>query len=227
MAKTIIITGGSDGLGKQMAKTLSAGNNVIILSPTEEKLKKAAAEIGCDYKVADVRNYEQIEEVFEEIISEHGQVDVLINNAALWIQEELDENDPELIGDVIDVNLTGVIYSTKAIIPHFKKQKAGIIININSQAGLYTKAERAVYHASKWGMTGFTRSMQDELGKYGIKVVGIYPGKMRTEMFSKVNIEKSMDDALDTSKVADLVDKVIHLDGDVHIPELGVKSINY
>ena len=92
MAKTIIITGGSDGLGKQMAKALAVENKVIILSPTEEKLKAAAAEIGCEYKVADVRNYGQLQKVFAEVIADHGQVDVLINNAALWIQEELDED---------------------------------------------------------------------------------------------------------------------------------------
>jgi short-subunit dehydrogenase len=221
MSKTIVITGGSDGLGKAIAARLAPKNRVVILSPSEEKLKAAAQEIGCEYKVCDVRDYAQCEKVMQEI----GQVDCLVNSAGLWIQGELDQDDPVRIHEVIEVNLLGVINMTKAVIPGMKQQKAGLIININSQAGFYAKAERAVYNATKWGVTGFTKSMQPELAKYGIGVTGLYPGMMKTEMFSKMNIEKDMSKGLDTEDVARTVEFILGFDKPTLFPEIGIKNL--
>jgi NADP-dependent 3-hydroxy acid dehydrogenase YdfG len=220
--KNIIITGGSDGLGKALAKSLSKENNVIIISPTENKLKKVADEIGCSYKVCDVSDYEQVEKCINEI----GTIDVLINNAGLWIQDELDTNDSERINSVIDVNLLGVINCSKAVLPIMKQNKEGLIININSQAGINHKAERTVYNATKWGVTGFTKSLQDEVTKYGIRVTNVMPGMMKTDMFKKLNIEKNMANGVDTKEVARLIRFIIDTPSDVMIPEVGIKNIN-
>lgn len=149
--KTIVITGGSDGLGKSMAESLSLNNNVIILATKEEKLKKVANDNHCQYKVCDVSDYLLVEKSMEQIIDEFGKIDVLINNAGLWIQEELDINDIYRINQVVDVNLLGVINCSKAVIPVMKQNKDGLIININSQAGINHKSERVVYNATKWG----------------------------------------------------------------------------
>lgn len=85
--KTIVITGGSDGLGKTLSETFSKENNVIILSTNEEKMNLVATENNCSYKVCDVSNYEIVEKAINEIIKEYNKIDVLINNAGLWIQE--------------------------------------------------------------------------------------------------------------------------------------------
>lgn len=154
MRKTIVITGGSDGLGRALTEYLSKENDVIILATNEQKLKKVANDNNCKYKVCDVSNYELVENTISEIISDFGRVDVLINNAGLWIQEELDTNDSKRISDVVDVNLLGVINCSKSVIPIMKNQKDGLIININSQAGINHKAERVVYNATKWGGNG-------------------------------------------------------------------------
>lgn len=151
MKKVIVITGASDGLGKTLTESLSKENNVIALATTEEKLQKVAEDNNCNYKVCDVSDYHQVEKCTNEIIEEFGKIDILINNAGLWIQEELEENDADRINAVIDVNLLGMIYMTKAVIPIMKSRQDGIIININSQAGINHKAERVVYNASKWG----------------------------------------------------------------------------
>jgi 3-oxoacyl-[acyl-carrier protein] reductase len=219
--KTLVITGGSDGVGKTIAARLASNNNVIILSPNEEKLKAAAEELECKYKVCDVRDYTQCEATIQEI----GQVDCLINNAGLWIQGELDQDDPARIQEVVAVNLLGVINMTKAVVPDMKQQKSGLIININSQAGFYAKAERAVYNATKWGVTGFTKSMQPELAKYGIGVTGLYPGMMKTEMFSKMGIEKDMSKGLDTEDVAKTIEFILSFDKPTLFPEIGIKHI--
>ena len=226
MKKTILITGGSDGLGKTLAEYLSKENNVIIIATNEEKLKKVAENNNCTYKICDVSDYKLVENTINEIIEEHNKIDVLINNAGLWIQEELDINDSDRIKSVIEVNLLGTINVSKAVIPNMKQNKDGVIININSQAGINHKAERTVYNASKWGVTGFTKSLQDELAKYGIRVTDVLPGMLRTDMFNKLNITKNMENGLDTKEVARLIQFIIDTPSNVMIPEVGIKNIN-
>ena len=226
MKKVIVITGASDGLGKTLTESLSKENNVIALATTEEKLQKVAEDNNCNYKVCDVSDYNQVEKCTNEIIEEFGKIDILINNAGLWIQEKLEENDADRINAVIDVNLLGMIYMTKAVIPIMKKNQDGIVININSQAGINHKAERVVYNASKWGVTGFSKSLQDEVAKYGIRVTDIMPGMLKTDMFNKMNIKKNMENGLDTKEVARLVEFIIDTPKDVMIPEVGIKNIN-
>lgn len=225
MSKTILITGGSDGLGKEIAKVLTPDNKVIILSPSEEKLKSATEEIGCDYEVCDISNWGEVRSSVERIIEKYKKIDCLINNAGVWIQGELDENDVEEINKTVNVNLLGQILMTKVVIPQMKKQKQGLILFINSQSGMYSKSERTVYTATKWGLTGFTKSLQPELAEYGIGVTGIYPGKMKTQMFEKMGIEKDMSNGVSTSEVAQAVKYIVDLPKDVLIPELGIKHL--
>ena len=220
--KIILITGGSDGLGKAIAARLAPNNKVIILSPNEEKLKTVAKELGCEYKVCDVRDYAQA----EKTVSEIGTVDCLVNNAGLWIQGQLDENDPQRIHEVLEVNMLGVINMTKAVIPTMKQQKSGLIININSQGGFYAKAERGVYTATKWAITGFTKAMQPELAPHGIAVTGIYPGMMKTDMFSKMGIKKDMSKGLEPDEVAKTIEFLLSFEKPIMFPEIGMKHID-
>ncbi|MBR3230954.1 SDR family oxidoreductase [Candidatus Saccharibacteria bacterium] len=220
--KNIVITGGSDGLGKTLAKNLSEDNRVVILATNETKLRGVADETGCEYYVCDVTDYDSVNQVVDKI----GKVDVLINCAGLWIQDELDTNDINRIEAVIKVNLLGVVNCSKAVIPEMKKNGGGLIININSQAGINHKAERAVYNATKWGVTGFTKSLQDELAKYGIRVTGVMPGLMKTDMFKNLNIERDISNGVDTKEVARLIRFIIDTPADVMIPEVGIKNIN-
>lgn len=226
MKKTIVITGGSDGLGKTLTEVLAKENNVIILATNEEKMKLVAEENNCSYKICDISNYGIVEKIISGIIDEYSKIDVLINNAGLWIQEELDTNDAGRIKSVIEVNLLGTINVSKAVIPFMKANRDGLIININSQAGINHKAERTVYNASKWGVTGFSKSLQDEVAKYGIRVTDVMPGMMKTHMFSKPNISKNMENGLDTKEVARLIQFIIDTPKDVMIPEVGIKNIN-
>ena len=226
MSKVIVITGGNDGLGKSLTENLSKDNKIIILATNEEKLKNVAKENNCDYFVCDVAEYYEVEKVINAISDKYSTIDILINNAGLWIQEELEQNDPNRVQEVINVNLLGVINISKAVIPIMKNNRDGIIININSQAGINYKEERVVYNASKWGVTGFSKSLQPELAKYGIRVTDLLPGKMKTNMFKKMNIEKGMTDGLDTKEVVRLVRFIIDTPKNVMIPEVGIKHID-
>lgn len=226
MKKVVVITGGNDGLGKTLTEALSKENTVYILATNEEKLKDVSNTCNCEYKVCDVADYKVVEKTINEIIDECGKIDILINNAGLWIQGELDTNDSEKIKQVCDVNFLGVINCSKAVLPIMKKNKDGMIININSQASNSYKAERTVYYGTKWGITGFTKSLEDEVKKYGIRVTNLMPGMMKTDMFSKQNIEKNMVNGLDTKEVARLVQFIIDTPANVTIPEVGIKNIN-
>lgn len=226
MSKTIVITGGSDGLGKTLAQHLAKTDHVVILATTEAKLKSVAEACNCSYRVCDITDYAQVESVIRDIEQKLGAIDVLINNAGLYIESKLEENDSERIRDVIEVNLLGTINVCKAIIPYMKKRQDGLIININSQGGISQKTERSVYYASKWGVTGFTKCMQDELAKQGIRVSDVLPGMMKTDIFQKVNVTKNMANGLDTNEVARVVRFLIDTPKDVLIPEVGIKHIN-
>ncbi len=225
MDKVVVISGGSDGIGYEIAKMLSKNNKVIILAKNKEKTEKASKTLACDYFVCDVSDYSAIAKAVEQITKKYKRVDCLVNNAGIWIEGPIDTNDPEQISSVINVNTLGTIYLTRAIVPQMKKQKEGIIINIISQAGIYASSERSVYSASKFAITGFTKSILPELSKFGIRVTGIYPGKMNTKLFEKVGIKKQMNNALEPSEIAKAVDFILSLDKKTVIPELGIKNI--
>ncbi len=223
--KVVLITGGSDGLGKTIAEKLVLSQQVVILSPSQEKIKSVAAKIKCDYAVADVTEYASLQKSVAKIIAKYGRIDCLINCAGLWIQGELDDNDPQLVEKVLKVNTLGLVLATKAVIGQMKKQKSGLIININSQSGLNSRAERSVYAASKWAVTGFTRSLQPELAKYGIGVTGILPGGLKTTMFEKAGYPKDQANFLDPHEVAGLVEYLLTLSSTTVVPEVGIKFI--
>jgi NADP-dependent 3-hydroxy acid dehydrogenase YdfG len=198
---------------------------VVILSPTKDKVKSVAGKLRCDYVVADVTDYDSLMKAVKTIVDKFDRIDCLINSAGLWIQDELDKNDAQLIEKVIKVNTLGLILTTKAVIGQMKQQKSGLIININSQSGLNPREERSVYVASKWAVTGFTRSLQPELAQYGIRVTGILPGGLKTAMFDKSGNPKDQSKMLDPKEVAELVGFLLTRNPTAVLPEIGIKFI--
>jgi len=228
MKKTIVITGGSDGLGKAIAKTLSVDNNVIILSHNSDKLVEASKELNCSYYVCDVTDSENIEEVISDIVEKYGVIDILINNAGVWLAGDITENTYEQINRCIDVNTKGPIYMTKAVLPFMYKEGKGLIINVCSQASFDSDDFSTVYNASKWAMRGFNRSIQKILSKKNIKVTGFYPGFMQTNIFKKAGNDYDTSTGLEVEKVAKAIKFITECDDDVIIPEFGIKDIeNY
>lgn len=230
--KHVLITGGSSGLGKVTAKKLKdAGFSVTILGQNDEKTKSAAQELDCSYVVADVSDAQQAKEAIEEAINNTGPIDVLINNAAIWIQDALEDNNPDRIKRALEVNVLGAIYCTQAVVADMKQRKSGRIINIISQGGLYAKAERSVYTASKWALTGFTKAMQVELKPFNVSVDGFYPGALQSSMqpdiFSKAGNARDMSKALDQNVVADAIAYVCALPEGIRVSEFGVESLSY
>ncbi len=202
--KTVVITGGSDGLGFSLAKHfVSKGSKVVIIGRNKERLDKAVKELGGVAKgyIADVSNLKQIQSVAEDL----NEVDVLINNAGIWIEGQVADNTEEEISRAIDINLKGVIYTTKAFLPLLKKPTESHILNISSTSGLKGRDNQAVYVATKFGVTGFTESLKVDLASSNIKVSGFYPGGMHTSLFEKVGKPKDNKDWMDTNKVAEII----------------------
>lgn len=220
--KNIVITGGSDGIGKALATSLGADFHVILMARSADKLKKLAQETGCDFIVCDVRQSDEVKMAFDKIHSKHGSINVLINSAGLIVNGDLTETAYDTIGAVISTNTIGAIFVTKACLEVMKPQKSGLIINVISQAGITAKPYRSVYNASKWALTGFTKAIQQEAAEYGVRVTGFYPGTVRTDLFEKAGL-KLHGPALDTSQIVKTLRFVIDSDDDMFFPELGVK----
>lgn len=226
MKKVILITGGSEGLGKEIARKLHSDNEVIVLSNKKEELNEVATELGCGKYVCDITNVEQIKSAIAEIEKTYKKVDILINNAGVWIGGELDDSSYDDIARVLLVNSVGTMNMTKAVLPMMKRQKSGKIININSVDGLEVKAERSVYIASKWAVTGFTKALSKELEKYNIKVVGIYPGLMKTNLFKNADTQRDLSEAMDPENVARIVEAAVLFD-DINLDEVVFRRMGY
>ena len=130
----------------------------------------------------DVTNQEMIEKGIETIIDQVGRLDILINNAGLGINGPLEDLPKRNIEQVFETNLFGTIGTIKAALPHMRKQKNGLIINISSIAGLVGLPYRTIYCASKFGVEGLTEALRMELKKFNIHVCSLQPGSISTEI---------------------------------------------
>jgi NADP-dependent 3-hydroxy acid dehydrogenase YdfG len=222
--KVILISGGSDGLGKAIAEKLAPNNHVIILSHNIDKLREVGREINCDFVEAELTDYDSLKTAVNKIVEKHHTLDVLVNNAGIWMEGELEDNEPSKIKELIEVNTTGTIFLTRAVLPGMRFRKSGQIINIISQDGLSAKKNRSIYHASKWAITGFTKCLQEDLEGESIKVTGVYPGLIKTNLFKKSGVDRDLSNALDPGEVASLVEYVINLNPGTDIPEVGITN---
>lgn len=224
MEKVICITGGANGLGREIAASFSDKEKVIILDINPAVTKLVAQSLECDYQICDVSDFGSIQDSIEKIIDKYDKIDCFINNAGIYIDGPIEDNDPQLIKKVIEVNTLGPIFVSNLLVPIFKKQKHGTIINISSTAGLHPKALNSVYHASKWGLTGFSESLQAELSSFNIKVIDICPGLMNTN-FTKGTDDYDTSHSLDPQDVVKAINFVLSLDPKITIPQLTIKHI--
>jgi NADP-dependent 3-hydroxy acid dehydrogenase YdfG len=188
--KTAIITGASDGLGKQVALKLGgAGVNLALIARRREKLeeiKKQIKEVRVEVYSCDVKDLSQIKTTFNKIINDFKSVDILLNVAGIWQKKmPVEEVDEQVIEDVIGTNLKGLIHITKLILPILKKRPEAGIINISSMTGVKFPPGQSVYAASKWGVRGFTEVIREDLRGSSVKVSGVYQAGVKTEMFFK------------------------------------------
>lgn len=189
MNKLAIITGGTRGIGKQIALTFAKeGYNIAINYRTEnEDLKNTKKEIEennvkCFTFQGDVTNFKDCEQFVKQIVEEFGNIDVLVNNAGITRDTLLMRMKEEDFKQVIDTNLIGTFNVTKNVIGNMIKARNGRIINISSVVGISGNAGQTNYSASKAGIIGFTKSLAKEVASRNITVNAVAPGFIETQM---------------------------------------------
>lgn len=191
MAKTALITGASQGIGKATVLELAKhGYDIILVAREPERLEAAAAEVRSLGQKAivlptDVRDPVQVEQMVNSAIAEVGQIDVLVNNAAIYYMGPVEDASLEDWHTIIDTNLWGYIHTIRALLPHFLARKAGTIVNVVSIGGLDPIPYQVPYTTSKHALTGLTKSLRSELEPKGIHVCGIYPSFIRTQLYER------------------------------------------
>ncbi len=189
--RVALVTGAGSGLGEATARAFGrAGCAVACLD-----VNLAAAErVSCSLAAEDVESVavqcdvSDAEAVFRavgEVVERFGRLDIVVNNAAIDHTVSVDEMTVEQWDQVIAVNLRGPFLVAKAALPHLRRQRSGHIFNVASTAATRAWANASAYHASKWGLVGFSRGLGVEGRPDGIKVTTVIPGGMRTHFFDR------------------------------------------
>ena len=183
--KVIVITGGSRGLGKELARDFfQNGAKVIITARNKKELDITAKEIGVLSFVSDVTNENSLKKLSAFVFKKFGKVDFWINNAGIWIPHSSIENVKiKDLQKAIDVNVFGMIYGSRTSMSLMKKQKKGTIVNIISLSGLNGRPMSSAYATSKWAARGFSESLRIALEPLHIPVIAVYQGGMKTDIF--------------------------------------------
>jgi 3-oxoacyl-[acyl-carrier protein] reductase len=195
--KTAIITGASRGIGKGIAeKYAEQGCNIAFsFASSVEKAKALEEELSSKYGVkakgfqSNAADFDSAQKLVDDVVSEFGRIDILINNAGITRDNLLMRMSEEQWDEVMNVNLKSVFNLTKASLRTFLKQKSGSIINMSSVVGVMGNAGQGNYAASKAGIIGFSKSMAKELGSRNIRCNVITPGFIETEMTADLGEE--------------------------------------
>jgi short-subunit dehydrogenase len=187
--KVTVITGAASGIGQALAIQLAAmGARVAIADINEEKLKQTAEAIRqqggeVSWYIVDVSNRTAVYDFADTVISQYGAVHIVVNNAGVALSNVSVENLAyEDLEWILGINLWGVIYGTKAFLPHLLKQAQANLINVSSTFGLTASAKAAAYSTSKFAVRGFTEALRQELRGTSVSVTVVFPGGIRTNV---------------------------------------------
>jgi 3-hydroxy acid dehydrogenase / malonic semialdehyde reductase len=242
MSKTILVTGATSGFGKAIAETFAAaGWNCIITGRRADRLNELSLELSNKFNIKvlaccfDVQDRKAVFDSIESLPAEWKKIDVLVNNAGLALGRDSFENASLDDWDtMIDTNLKGLMYVTKAVLPIFIEQQNGHVINIGSTAGKEVYKDGNGYCASKHAVDAISKSMRIDLLPYKIKVTAVHPGAAETE-FSLVRFKGNEQKAemvydgykaLAAKDVADIVFYTANLPAHVCINDLTVTCLS-
>jgi NAD(P)-dependent dehydrogenase (short-subunit alcohol dehydrogenase family) len=187
--KVALVTGGSKGLGKAMARGLvQAGADVVLASRNEGELKSALQEVlqGTNrrghYVAADLSQRRESERLAKKVLELTGRVDILVNNAGTNRPEAIDAITDQAWDQVLELNLSSAMALTRALVPQMKERRWGRVIHISSVMAYLSKEKRNIYSATKAALLGLTRASALDLGAFGVTVNCIAPGPFLTEL---------------------------------------------
>lgn len=178
MAKIVVITGASTGLGETIGNHLSTKGFIVYgTSRKIEDQPKSFHTINMD-----VSSKESIDSAIGKVISKHGHIDVLINNAGLGIASPIETVSISDVQKVFDTNITGIIRTSQSVLPYMRERKSGLIINISSIAAETGLPYRGIYSATKAAMERITEAMRIELFPFNVQVCTVQPGGTKTDI---------------------------------------------
>lgn len=231
--KNALITGAGKGIGKAVAIALAKeGVNLILVSRTQndiDQLAEETAKFGVKTLAlsADVADINSINSAVEKAITEFKSIDILINSAGIASFGKFLELEPEAWERIIQVNLMGTYYTTRAIIPNMIERQTGDIINISSTAGLNGNALTSAYSASKFAVLGLTDSLMQEMRKHNIRVTALTPSTVATDMAKDLNLtDGNPEKVMQSEDMADLIIAQLKLNRRVFIKNSSIWSTN-
>lgn len=195
--KTVIVTGGSEGVGAAAARLFAeAGANLMLVARNRKNLEAIAAELRDKAHVAifpmDVSDAASCADLVKKTVFEFGRIDVLVNNAGFHARGNVEAVTADELARTIDVNLRAPIVLMRLVLPHIHESGGGAIINVASLAGRTPVPGSAAYSASKFGLRAFTFSLAEEIRDSGIKLAVVSPGPIATQ-FILADIDKTSD----------------------------------
>lgn len=231
--KNALITGAGKGIGKAIAIALAKeGVNVILVSRTQADVDQLADETN-DLGVkslalsADVSDINSINSAVEKALAEFKHIDILINSAGIASFGKFLELEPAAFEKIIQVNLMGTYYATRAVIPNMIERQTGDIINISSTAGLNGNALTSAYSASKFAVLGLTDSLMQEMRKHNIRVTALTPSTVATDMAKDLNLtDGNPEKVMQSEDIAELVIAQLKLNRRVFIKNSSIWSTN-
>ena len=183
--KVALITGAAGGIGAASARRFAAEGALVLLTDADaDRAERLQAELG-DHASArehDVRSEESWREAVAWALETHGRIDVLLNNAGIFLAAPLADTSLEEFRRVMDVNVVGVFLGMRAVAPAMSERRAGSIVNVSSVAGLTGSPMLTAYAASKWAVRGMTKVLAKELARFGVRVNSLHPGQIDTDM---------------------------------------------
>jgi 3alpha(or 20beta)-hydroxysteroid dehydrogenase len=184
--KVALITGAAGGIGAAAARRMAQeGARLVLTDADEQGAQRVAQELGggrADAIGHDVTSEERWRAVIAHALDVHGRVDVLLNNAGVFLAAPLTETSAEEFRRVIDINVTGVFLGMRAVAPAMIERRAGSVINLSSVAGLMGPPFLTAYAASKWAVRGMSKVAAKELAQFDVRVNSLHPGQIDTDM---------------------------------------------
>ena len=231
--KIALVTGAGKGIGKALAIALAReGAHVGLLARTEKDLQQLAGElenIGAKtaYATADISDRRQVEDAIGKVSAVLGDIDILINNAGTGTFGKFLELDPEVWETQVRVNLFGVYYATRAVLPSMMARQTGDIVNVSSTAGKTGAAVTSAYSASKFAVFGLTESLLQEVRKFNIRVTAMAPSTVVTDLaYSADLIKGDPERVMHPEDFAELVIAQLKLNRRVFVKEASIYSTN-
>jgi len=186
MEKVVLITGASTGIGNETAKLFQTKNwKVAATMRSPEKAEDLQRIVDIECIKLDVTDQDSVREGIQAALDKFGHIDAVVNNAGFAVVGPFEAASDEQIEQEFQTNVFGVMFMCREILPIFRAQKRGTIINVASMGGRITFPLYSVYHATKWAVEGFSEALQYEVREFNIKIKIIEPGPIKTDFYTR------------------------------------------